>query len=61
MTDEFKSINDEIMAYALKNGGYSKLRPSVQSKVYKWYNNILTSTYNAETLELGKSIIKGIV
>lgn len=60
MTDEFKSINDQIMAYALKNGGYGKLAPSMQSKVYKWYNNILSSNYNAETLELGKSIIKGI-
>lgn len=60
MTDEFKSINDEIMAYALKNGGYGKLKPSMQSKVYKWYNNILSSTYNNETLELGKSIIEGI-
>lgn len=61
MTDEFKSINDQIMAYALKNGGYGKLKPSMQSKVYKWYNDILSSTYNAETLELGKSIIKGII
>lgn len=60
MKEEFKSINDQIMAYALKNGGYGKLRPSMQSKVYKWYNNILSSNYNAETLELGKSIIKGI-
>ena len=60
MTDEFKSINDQIMAYALKNGGYGKLKPSMQSKVYKWYNNILSSNYNAETLELGKSIIEGI-
>lgn len=60
MKEEFKLINDEIMAYALKNDGYSKLAPSMQSKVYKWYNNILTSNYNAETLELGKSIIKGI-
>ena len=49
------------MVYALKNGGYGKLKPSMQSKVYKWYNNILSSNYNAETLELGKSIIKGIV
>lgn len=60
MNEEFKSINDQIMAYALKNGGYDKLKPSMQSKVYKWYNNILSSTYNTETLELGKSIIKGI-
>lgn len=61
MKEEFKLINDEIMAYALKNGGYDKLAPSMQSKVYKWYDNILSSIYNEETLELGKSIIKGIV
>lgn len=60
MKEEYKLINDKIMAYALKNGGYDKLRPSVQSKVYKWYNNILTSTYDEETLEIGKSIINVI-
>lgn len=61
MNEEFKEINNKIMAYALKNKGYHNLSKPLQGQIYEWYERMCHATYNEETLELGKSIIKGIL
>lgn len=61
MNEEFKEINSKIMVYALKNKGYHNLPRPLQGQIYEWYERMCHATYNEETLQLGKSIIKGIV